>query len=93
MKFWILWGFDAVLALVVLFFFVAGLADGSVSSRNMGLWLVVLLVLAGVMLGSLGLRKAGRTGLGYVVLLVLALPGLLFILFFGALLIINPRWN
>ena len=93
MRFWILWGFDAVLSLVILFFFVDGLADGSVSSFNMGLWLAIVLVVGGVMLGSLALRSSGRIRLAYVVLLVLAVPGLLFILFFGALLIINPRWN
>jgi hypothetical protein len=88
-----LWGFDAVVSLVILFFFLAGLADGSVSSFNMGLWLGIVLVVCGVMVGSLALRSSGRRGLAVAVLLVLGLPALLFVLFFGALLITNPRWN
>lgn len=32
-------------------------------------------------------------GFDAIVSLVLALPALLFVLFFGALLITNPRWN
>src|SRR5215217_3048043 len=36
MAFWLLWGFDALIAAVVLYFFFAGLADGSVSSFNAG---------------------------------------------------------
>jgi hypothetical protein len=60
MKFWILWGWDALIAAVFVYFFLAGLADGSVSSFNMGLWLVTLGVLAVVMLGSLDVEsKAG----------------------------------
>jgi hypothetical protein len=93
LKFWMLWGFDAIASLVILYFFVAGLADGSVSSFNMGLWLGIVLVVCGVMVGSLALRSSGRTRLAVAVLLVLALPALLFVLFFGALLITNPRWN
>jgi hypothetical protein len=92
-KFWIFWGFDALLALVIVYFFLAGQADGSVSGSNLGLWLVILLVVGAVLFGSLALRSSGRVGLGILALLVLALPGLLFILFFGLLLIINPRWN
>ena len=53
--FWILWGIDAVLSLVVLYFFFVGLADGSVSSFNMGLWLMILIGIGAIMLGSLWL--------------------------------------
>ena len=93
MKFWLLWGFDALIVLVVLYFFFVGLADGSVSSFNMGLWLTILLVLAGVMLCSLLLRSAGRSGIAKAVLLILAVPGLLFVLYFFVLLISAPQWN
>jgi hypothetical protein len=57
------------------------------------LWLVIVLVVSAVMFGSIALQSSGRVGLAVAVLLVLAVPGLLFVLFFGALLIINPRWN
>jgi hypothetical protein len=92
-KFWLLWGFDALMALVVLYFFFVGLADGSVSSFNMGLWLIILLVLGGVLLGSLWLRSTGHSGAAKGVLLILAVPGVLFLLYFLILLIAPPRWN
>ena len=91
--FWVLWGFDALVAAVVLVFFFWGLADGSVSSFNMNLWLGMLAVVAAVVGGSLMLREAGRTGLATSVLLVLAIPGLAFALFLAAVLILQPRWN
>jgi hypothetical protein len=92
-KFWILWGIDAVVAVIVLYFFVVGLADGSVSSFNFGLWALILLGLATIMGGSVWLKAAGRPGIATLLLLVLALPGLLFGLFVLAILIANPRWN
>jgi len=93
MKFWFLWGIDALIAALVLYFFFLGIADGSVSAFNIGLWLAILAALAGVVGGSLWLRSAGKRGLATVVLLILAVPGLLFALFFIVLLITNPRWN
>ena len=93
MKFWILWGFDALIAMVFLFFFVWGLSDGSVSSFNMGLWLAILLALGAVVGGSLALRSAGRSGLAAVLLLLLAVPGFLGGLFFLILILANPNWH
>lgn len=93
MKFKILWGIDAVIALVFLYFFVVGLGDGSVSSFNMRLWLGTLSTLAGVLSGSLVLQRSGRTRLAISLLLILAVPGVLAGLFFLAMIISNPRWN
>jgi hypothetical protein len=92
-SFWLLWGFDALIALVVLYFFFIGLADGSVSSFNIGLWLLILLAVGGVVLGSLWLRSLGHNGAAKSVLSILAVPGLLLLLFFLSLLILHPRWN
>lgn len=93
MKFWIPWGFDALITLIVLYFFFVGLADGSVSSFNMGIWIVLLIVLGGVIVGSLMLRSAGRHRIAIGVLMILAVPGVLLGLFFLIVLITNPRWN
>jgi hypothetical protein len=93
MKFWILWGFDALITLVALYFFVLGLMDGSVSSFNMGLWAAILLALAGIMGGSLLLRFSGHPTAAAILLAVLAVPGLLAGLFFLLILILKPRWN
>ena len=91
--FWLFWGFDALIALVVLYFFCVGLMDGSVSSFNMGLWLLILLAVGGVVLGSLWLQSIGHSSAARSLLLLLAVPGLLLLLFFLVLLIANPRWN
>lgn len=91
--FWILWGFDAMITLVVLYFFMIGLNDGSVSSYNMGLWTIILLVLAAVMGGSLWLKSANHIVLAKVLLCLLAVPGLLYGLFMLLVLTTNTRWN
>ena len=93
MKFWVLWGWDALIAAVILYFFLAGLADGSVSSFNMGLWLTTVAILAVVMIGSLALRSARRIALAVSLLLLLAIPGMLFALFFGAMIVMNPDFK
>lgn len=49
MTFWILWGIDAVIALVFVVFFIISLADGSASSFNITLWLGILVALGGIL--------------------------------------------
>lgn len=84
MKFWILWGWDALIAAVFLFFFFWGLADGTVSAFNIALWTAVLADLGLVVGGSLWLRTRGRVALAVALLLVLAIPGAFLALFFLA---------
>ena len=88
-----LWGFDALIAAIFVFFFFWGLADGTVSSFNIVLWLAILAGLAGVLVGSLKLRAKGRARQATGLLLILAIPGMLGVLFFLAVLILQPRWN
>jgi hypothetical protein len=92
-KFWLPWTIDAVVAAIVLFFFFWGLADGTVSSFNAGIWTVLLAALAVVVGGSLWLKTTGRRGLGIALALMLAVPGALVGLFFLALIVAHPRWN
>ena len=91
--YWLSWSIDAVIAAIVLYFFFAGLADGSVSSFNMVLWLGLLAGVGIVVVGSLVLRAMDKPILGIVLNLVLALPGLLIGLFFLVLILSHPRWN
>jgi hypothetical protein len=91
--FWLLWGFDALVAAVVVFFFFWGLVDGSVSSFNIVLWLGILAIVGAVVGGSLALRKAGQFAAAISLLLVLAVPGLGFTLLLAAVLVLQPRWN
>ncbi len=91
--FWVSWAIGALVSVACVYFFVAGLMDGSVSSFNGGLWFVMLATCAGVMGGSYTLNARGRTTLALLLSLVLSVPGLLFGLFMLIILITNPRWN
>lgn len=74
-------------------FFVIGVADGSVSSFNLGLWLV-LLGAAGVSLwAGHALRARGKPVLALAALAVTAVPGVLAALFVLIILVTQPRWN
>ncbi|AXE16858.1 osmoprotectant transporter permease [Runella rosea] len=91
--FWVLWGIDAAISLVVLYFFFIGLVDGSVSSFNMGLWVMILLGIGAIMLGSLWLKSNDYLRIAKIVLAILAVPGLLYALFMLMIIITKPRWN
>jgi len=80
MKFWIPWGIAAAVTGTAVFYFLAGLTNGSVSSFNAGLWMLILLGTVGITASSLILKRSGRPGLGSLLALVLALPGLLAVL-------------
>ena len=93
MTFWVLWSVDVLAALVVLFFFLAGIADGSVSSFNLGIWTVLLAAVAAVVCGGWWLRSNGRTGLAAVVLSVLAVPAVLYMCFVLLVITSGTSWN
>lgn len=88
-----LWWFGALIAAIFVFFFLWGLRDGTVSSFHIVLWLGILAGLAGVLVGSLKLRAKGYARQAMVLVLLLAIPGILGVLFFLAVLILQPRWN
>lgn len=91
--FWTLWGIDAVVALVALYFFFVGLGDGSVSSFNGGLWFGILVGLVAVLGGSLMLKSSGHLMAAKALLSVLAIPAILFFLFFLIAILTKARWN
>lgn len=91
--FWILWGFDCIMALVILYFFIIGLVDGSISSANLGLWFIILFLVAGIMGGSLVLKTNGHLTTATIVLSLLALPGFIYLLFILLVVLGKPRWN
>ncbi|MCW5692022.1 MAG: hypothetical protein KIT48_06630 [Pseudolabrys sp.] len=86
-------GIDALAALVVIYFFFVGLADGSVSSFNGGLWFALLAAVAVILGGGWALQASGRRGLATALLLVLAVPAVVYALFIALILITQPRWN
>ena len=93
MTFKILWGIDALTALIFVGFFIIGIGDGTVSSFNIMLWLLILGILAAVLIGSLWLQRAGRQRFANSLALALAVPSALTGLFFLLLIILHPKWN
>jgi hypothetical protein len=91
--FGILCGIDALIALTVLVFFFWGVADGSVSDFNIGLWLALLSAVAAMFGGGIALRAYGQRVLASLLLGVLAAPGLLYCLFVLLILVMQPDWK
>ncbi|MEZ5810911.1 MAG: hypothetical protein R3D45_05785 [Rhizobiaceae bacterium] len=89
----ILLGIDAIAALVVGYFLLEGLADGSVSSFNGGLWAGLVAAVIAVLAGGMLLKRANRTALANVVLAILAVPAIFYVLFFAAIVLTVDRWN
>lgn len=86
-------GIGLLVAIVVVYFFVVGLADGSVSSFNMSLWLGLLAAVAAAGGGGWVLNANGQRGLAITLLSILAVPGVLYALFVLLIVIAQPRWN
>ena len=93
MLFQILMGLDIIAAAIVAYFFMIGLADGTVSDFNIGLWMGILLAIAAVFAGGLTLRRAAWPKLANAVLALLAVPTLLYGLFIVVVLVSGERWN
>ncbi len=91
--FWSLYGVDAVIALIAVYFFLAELSEGRVGSFNILPWLAILGGLAAILGGGLRLKSSGHQRLATGVLLIPAVPALLFGLFLLLAIILQPRWN
>jgi len=91
--FWISFSIDALICTIAIIFFFIGLIDGSVSSFNIGIWIVIFFVLAAIIFGSFGLKKIGHLVLGTILLLVLAVPGFLSGLFLFLFVVSGSSWN
>jgi hypothetical protein len=50
--FWILWIFTAIMSLIPVYFFFIGLNDGTITARNIGLWVIILLAKGLLMLAA-----------------------------------------
>lgn len=84
---------SAVATLVLLAFFLIGLADGSITSFNLSLWLLLLAIAGASLLGGNALRSRQRFLAATAALAVTAVPGLLAGLFLLLVLLLRPRWN
>ena len=86
-------GLTACSAVIAVAFFVIGIADGTVSAFNIGLWAVLLAGLVAVLWGAHALRAAGRMRAAIALLALVAGPALLSGLFMLLLVVTQPRWN
>jgi hypothetical protein len=93
MRFWLPWVIAATVTAVAIYYFLAGLVSGSVSSFNMGIWILILLGTTGVTACSMILKLHGRPGLAAIVALILALPGLVAVLFLLLMVVTQPSWT
>ena len=91
--FWILWIFVAIMSVIPVYFFFVGLKDGSITLRNIALWLLILLGIAAVLYGSCWLRDHDKIGMAKGLLLLGAVPGALVLLYFLIAIIGKLRWN
>jgi hypothetical protein len=84
----------AALALAIaVYFFGVGLADGSVSSFNIALWLALLAGLAAILGGGWTLNSRGQRGAAVMVLAIVGVPALLAGLAIVVMIVNPPRWN
>ncbi len=83
----------AIAALVVVYFFLVGLADGSVSGTNATLWFGLLATVAMILGGALQLARRGRHALASLLLALLAMPALLYGGFVLLILLLAPDWR
>ena len=60
---------------------------------NIGIWIPILAALVVILGGSLWLKKLGYPVLGTILLLVLAIPGLLYGLFIFLTIVTKTSWN
>jgi hypothetical protein len=93
MLYWILLAIDGAAALVALYFFFIGLADGSVSSFNAGIWLALLGGIGAVIGGGMAFHAAGRRRIACALLSVLAVPAFLSGLLVLMLIVLQPNWR
>ena len=89
----ILLGVDALVALIFAWFFLEGLGDGTVSSGNALLWFATLGGLAAILAGGIALRRAGHVAAAILVLLLPAMPALLYAAFIVVFMASGARWQ
>ncbi len=89
--FWIFWCIDAVIALIVLYFFGEGLADNTISASNIGSWLLLLLIPTIILGLGYILKSNNELMWARVIVSLMAIPGLLFGVF--ALYLGNQNWQ
>ena len=91
--FWILWIFNALMALIPVCFFFIGMSDWSIDARNMAMWLGILAFVGLLLGGSYWLKTKEQVLAAKVILWISTAPYLFAILYFIIVLTSNGRWN
>ena len=89
----ILFAFDALGLLGLVWFFVDGLRYPSSGGDYIGTWLPLLLAPVAMLAGALALRARGWTGPANALLGVLAVPFALYGLFVLAMVVLQPSFH
>ena len=85
----VLFAFDALALLVLAYFFVDGLRYDP-GEDYIGTWVPILLVPIVVLAGSWALHANGKTGTAKLLLGLLAAPFLIYLLFIGLFVVLQP---
>ncbi len=88
----ILFAFDALVILVLVYFFVDGLKYSGLG-ESLAIMGPIIAVPIAIMVAAQLLRARGKTGLALVLLIVVAVPPAIFAAFMGLLLASNPNWQ
>ena len=89
----ILWTINALAGLVILWFFITGLMDGSVSYRNIRLWLFILISVGCIIGGGILLKQQSYNKAAIILSLVLAVPAIAYGLFVLLAIFSKGKWN
>jgi hypothetical protein len=91
--FYILFTINAIALAVILFFFMWGLSDGTVSSFNGLLWLAMLAIPSATLAGGWLQWAKGYRGFAVALLLLPSIPAILLFLFFLMIIVLAPDWK
>jgi hypothetical protein len=84
--------FDILVLLVLGYFYIDAMKYSGPGASS-AIWVLILAVPSLIVIAAAMLRAKGRNRLASAVLLIVAVPALIFVLFFGLLLAMNPRWQ
>ena len=84
---------DGIIAAILLYFFLAGIQDGSVSSFNIVIWLAMLAAIGAPITLALMLKARGRLKTANLILLLPAVPGLFLGLMMLLVIVLQPDFS
>jgi hypothetical protein len=84
---------NVLASLIVVIYFFIGIMDGTVTGRNMGMWLILLLVIGAMIAGSMMLYKHEKFVLAWILAGILVLPTLLALIYVVMVVLGVVRWN